>query len=427
MKNSYNQYQILLFTGFLFGFFLPLSTKISNVLIIIFLVGIGYLVFRKQLIFNKSSVSVLKFSTLILIIPLVLSIFFHGEITAVLGLFGRRISYFLIPLGLLFFSSTQLLSLKKYASWGIVYGSVLASIILLFQNFLNYYATRPWFSVDSELLNFYYTGFHFTEVLDIHPSYFGMYLLFSVLVVLFGKLGISKWPRIFMILLFFITILFLSARVILFFYFLIVLIAIFRLFLSSFGKSKKTIISFLSIVVVISLSIYFLVKETYIYTSLTKETLWELTFNVNEKYNSDTLGDSRVARWDAAMGLIAEHPFIGYGVGNEKDVLETVYLKGGMATSAKNRYDAHNLFIGYAIEIGLIGSLLLVFYLISALVIFSKSKKLMCFLFFLSVLGMCLIEDYLNNNAAITFLAFFGNLILFQTWVTKAKDVNEVR
>ena len=39
---------------------------------------------------------------------------------------------------------------------------------------------------------------------------------------------------------------------------------------------------------------------------------------------------------------------------------------------------------------------------------------------------MCLIEDYLNNNAAITFLAFFGNLFLFQTLLLKANKEDEL-
>ena len=97
-----------------------------------------------------------------------------------------------------------------------------------------------------------------------------------------------------------------------------------------------------------------------------------------------------------------------------------------MLISAANRYDAHNLFLGYAIETGIIGLLILFYYLFNSLFLFYRFKKIMYFLFFVSILGMCLIEDYLNNNAAITFLAFFGNLFLFQTLLLKANKEDEL-
>ena len=77
-------------------------------------------------------------------------------------------------------------------------------------------------------------------------------------------------------------------------------------------------------------------------------------------------------------------------------------------------------------ETGIIGLLILFYYLFNSLFLFYRFKKIMYFLFFVSILGMCLIEDYLNNNAAITFLAFFGNLFLFQTLLLKANKEDEL-
>lgn len=425
-NSSYGQFALIISVGFLFGFFLPLSTKISNILVIIYLIGVSILVLKGEMKFNKLNVPALKYSTLVLIVPILLSIFFHGEFLKVLEVLGRRVSYLLVPLSFLFFSSVQLESLRNYSLRGIVYGSILASIVLLSNIFLSYYATRPLFLVDSELLNFYYTGFNFTELLDFHPSYFGMYLLLATSFLLFGKQYISNRLSWLTVIFFFITILFLSSRVILFFYFLVILVYILRSFLTLYGKSKTAIFSFITIVFILFLSTYLLIRETYIYTSLTKETMWELSFNVNEKYNSNTLGDSRVSRWNVAIDLIKEHPLIGYGVGNEKDILEIGYRKEGMLISATNRYDAHNLFLGYAIEIGIIGLLILIYYIFNSLYLFFSFKKVMYFIFFLSVLGICLIEDYLNNNAAITYLAFFGNLFLFQTCLAQANKDDEL-
>lgn len=425
-KAFYNPFQIILSIGFLFGFFLPISTKISNVLLIAFMVGVAGLVFKGKMRFNNKTVTTLKYSTLVLIVPCILSILYHGDFLTAINVIGKRISYVLIPLSFLFFLPKQLLSLKKYALRGIVYGGILSSLVLLLKNLLIYYATRPLFTVDNEIFNFYYTGFNFTALIDIHPSYFGMYLLLSTSALLFGKLGIPKVLRLFSVVFFFFIILFLSSRVILFFYFVILLVYILNSFLKLYGKSKLALLSFSSVVLILFLSTYILIKETYIYTSLTEETLWELTFNVNDKYNSKTLGDSRVARWDVAIDLIKNHPLIGYGVGNEKNILEEGFLKEGMNISARNKYDSHNLFLGYAIETGVLSMLILLYYLFTNLFFFIKYKNAMFILFLFSVIGMCLIENYLNNNAAITFLAFFGNLFLFEAYFLKANTKDEL-
>jgi O-antigen ligase len=425
-KTSYTHFHIILISGFLFSFFLPLSTKISNILLIVFLVSVSFLVLKGRLKFNKINRSALKYSTLILMVPLLLSICYHGELLSVLNVLGRRISYLLLPLSFLFFSSEQLLSLKRSSFRGIVYGCTLSSIFLLSNNIWNYYATRPLWSVDSDLLNFYYTGFNFTETLDFHPSYLGMYMLLSVCVLLFSKVFVSRALKIIIFTFLSIVILFLSSRIIFIYYFIILIVYIFSSLLKLFGKSKIAIISIFTVVLIIFLSTFLLIKDTYIYTSLTKETIWELSFNVNKKYNSKTLGDSRVARWNVAIDLIKDHPIVGYGIGNEKDVLEIGYRKEGMLISATNRYDAHNLFLGYALEAGFISMAILIFYIFNSLFFFFRLKSALNFLFFFAIFGICLVEDYLNNNAAIIFLAYFGNLFLFQTFLSIAKIKDEL-
>ena len=154
--------------------------------------------------------------------------------------------------------------------------------------------------------------------------------------------------------------------------------------------------------------------------------MWELSYNVNDKYDSKTLGDSRVARWNVALDLIKEHPIIGYGIGKEKDALEMGFRNQGMDIAARYRYDSHNLFLGYTLEAGILGLVILLYYLSSNFFFFFKHKDVLFLLFFLSVLGMCLIENYLNNNAAITFLAFFGNLFLYETQMVKSNMKNEL-
>lgn len=409
---------IILSLGFLFGFFLPLSTKISNAVLIALLLGVAGLSFIGKMKLNHAALKILKYSTLVLLLPCFLSIFYKEEFLTVLNILGRRVSYLLLPLSFLFFSPSQLLSLKKYSLIGIVYGAVLSCLILLYNNFLNYYATRP-LLIDDELLNFYYTGFNFTELLDFHPSYFGMYILLAISVLLFEPYSIYKYFKIFIFFILSVSILFVNSRVILFLYLLLVVVYLFKFSILFFKNTIIALFSFLSLCAIILFSIYYITKSTYIYRSFTSEALWELTFNVGEKYNSTTVGDSRLARWSVALESISQRPILGYGVGKEKDVLKKGYIKEGMLSSAKKRYDTHNQFLGYVMDAGIVGLATILYYFIFSFFLFYKSQNFMFIILLLQILAICLFENYLNNNAGIIYVAFYSNLFLFIAFLTK--------
>ena len=422
-KIFHKNFSFIPLIGFLFGFFLPISTKISNILIVVFCVIIVVLFLKKVIAFQKSNLKGLKYSTLILLIPCLLSLFFYNEFITTLNIVGRRITFFVIPISLLFLSYQRLSATKKSALLGIVYGSCLACLGLLLNNFLNYYATRPFLLIDDELLNFYYTGFGFMQPLDIHPSYFGMYILLALSVLLFEKFQINNFLKGLLFILLSTSILFINSRVILFLYLMIVLIYVLKRCMSYFKRKTSAILSFLVISILLLLSFYAITKTTYIYESLTKEALWDLSFNVGEKYNSKTLGDSRLARWSVAVDLIREKPFFGYGLGKEKDILEMGFQNQNMIVAAQNRYDAHNQFLGYSIELGLFGLAALLYYFFTSAWVFYKSQNVIYLLFIINVFAICLFEDYLNNNAGVIFVAFYANLFLLTELLAKPKQM----
>lgn len=405
--------KVLRLLFFFFGFLLPLSTIISNGVLIAMYITLAVLFFQKKSKFHKENIKLLFYSTLLLFLICVLSLVFAEDTDKVLKIIERRVAYLLTPLIFLFVSFGDLEKLKIYSLNGLFLGSFCSALILLIKNFTYYYATRPFLLIDNELFNFYHTGFEFTDLIGIHPSYLGMYFFLALAYLLFFKPFKSK---IFMTISFLIilsAIIFLASRVV---YVLMALLFVIFLWIwakNLFNSKSRATICLLALLVIIGYSLINVFKNTYLFERTTKEAVWELSHNINESYNTNTKGDSRLARWSAALELIYEKPIIGYGVGAEKDKLEIIFHKKNMLIAANKRYDAHNQYLSYILELGVVGLLLFVFYLGVNLFYAIKARDFISSLFVLSIALIGLVENFFNNNAGITFIAFFGTVFLF--------------
>ncbi|MFT6843001.1 MAG: O-antigen ligase [Psychroserpens sp.] len=417
-----NPIDILYIMGFLFGFLLPISTKLSNISLIGFCTIVATFFVFKRVSFLKNNLKGLKFSAIFLLVPCVISVFVLGEIGIPLKVLGNRITFALLPLTFLFLSLNQLKEVKVFALNGLVWGSAITSVVLLVNNFSKYYATRPFLTLDSDFFNFYYTGHGFVGLIDIHPSYYGMYLLLASAFILFKKRSKIRIMEVLIFVVFTLTIFFLSSRIILFLYFFMLTSFLFVKGSKVFKNRFKTILALGIFTVGLSIFLYKTLKDTYLFQTLTKEVAWELSYNVGQKYNSNTIGDSRVARWKSALGLIVERPILGYGVGKEKDFLEESYRQNNMMVAAESRYDSHNQFLGYTIEGGIVNLVLFLFIIFSSVYFIVKSRDLIAMFFILNVAAICLFENYFNRNAGITFFAFYGTVFLYISILTNKKE-----
>lgn len=423
---KFNFAHLITFFSLAMAFFLPLHIGLSNLFLILFFVGSGYYLFiQKEYVQRKPSL--LIYTLLPFFLLYVIGVFYSSPPFVGTKVMGRTIAFLMCPLLMLFFSQTMLQRVKKNLFKGIVAGSILSVIILLINTLLNYFATRPFLKFDDEILNYYYTYHYFTQPLDIYPTYLGAYVLFS-LVLLFhnifkGKHSPKKitWAGI---LILSIGVLFINARIILFLYGLILISALI------FGgirivKQKRYLVLSLGLVFITVFGVLGVSKlsNTFIFSRLTNELKWELTDQVNTAYNTKEIGaDSRIARWAAAGEAVSERPFFGYGTYTEKAVLADFYLKNDLLVSYKNRYDAHNLYLSIAVEYGIIGFSLLLFFLFSNLLFAIRYRDMdFLFLFFMIAVISCF-ESYLQNNAAITFVAMFGTVLFFSNLPDSKKE-----
>ena len=417
---------ILTVAALLMAFFLPLHIGLSNLCLILFFVGSGYFLFIKKE-YVKRKPSLLIYTLLPFFLLYVIGVFYSDPPFIGTKVMGRTIAFLLCPLLLLFYSQTMLQRVKTSLFNGIVAGSIISIGILLVNTLLNYFATRPFLKFDDEILNYYYTYHYFTEPFDMYPTYLGSYVLFS-LVLLFHNLfknnqsnKLLTWAGIVFLS---IGVLFINARIIFLLYGLVVISAVVVGAIRSF-KQKRYVLLSLSLVFMVAIGFFGAraLSNTFIFSRLTNELKWELTDQVNTSYNTKEIAaDSRIARWDAALQAISERPIFGYGTYTEKETLANFYLKNNLMVSYNNRYDAHNLYLSFAVEYGIVGLALFLFFLISNLLFAIRARDLEFFFLFFMIAAISCFESYLQNNAAITFVALFGTVMFFSNLPNSKKN-----
>jgi O-antigen ligase len=156
---------------------------------------------------------------------------------------------------------------------------------------------------------------------------------------------------------------------------------------------------------------YGTLEKTYLYNKTVNGTIWELQENVGTYNTNNTLKvDSRWSRWQVAVDLIKQKPFLGYGGGAENEVLLKEFKDREMQSSIDNGYNAHNQFLGFFLRFGVLSVILLFIYFIRNAITAFRYQNLL-FLSFLTILFWCfMVENIMDRNMGINYVALFGTL-----------------
>lgn len=294
----------------------------------------------------------------------------------------------------------------RQAAGGLLLGALCSALVLLVLNTYEFvWSASPWRSIFS----YNYTSFSFTQPLHLHPIYLGSYYVMALVFIFNRNFRVKKWPAVMSAIILLTGVVFLNSRIIYGITFLISL-----LFLIENVSWKFTILIVTVLIVGIAL-VFPKLENTYLFDKLIHGTQWELsenigTYNTDEKYKAD----SRFSRWEVAWELIKEHPIIGTGTGTERYKLGEKFKENHMKVSYESRYNAHNQFMGFTIRFGIIGLLLMVIYFLSnfSTALQHKDWSWCCFLCIIG--GIFLIENYIDRNMGIDFVAFFGTLFYWR-------------
>jgi len=334
----------------------------------------------------------------------VLGLFYSTDIARGFSILEKNLTLLILPL---VFASIK--SFNFHKEYKLI--SIFAFTNLLLGLLLMVFASVQFFKTGDD--SFYYYD-RLTEIIDFHPVYLAMYVLFSIVIIIYGY--IHKLIKIRSVL-FFLIIAFATFLLVLLSSKMILVISIFILsyFMYSEIKNRKTKI----ISIVIFLSLFAVTLFTF---SVTKNRLqkaidseWSLISKDYYAYNDAFTGVTlRIITWKLALKHLWNdgNVIIGTAPADSQAFVDKVYAKYGMDAAGYTGYNLHNQYIEIFIKSGFLG---LLFFLIWIVIFFKEAmnnKKV--YLFFLIIFfAIALTESNLEVHRGIVFFALFNSLFFF--------------
>ena len=313
-----------------------------------------------------------------------------------------KASLFAFPL-LLLLTSKYVKSIKEIFLKLFVLASSIISLYLIIRVFYH-------FLFLNDITDFMYSNF---SVL-LHPSYYAMYLIFSLIIISYVyNQGFCKKKNILILpLLLNIVALFLAdsksgyvSALVIFIYLLI-----------NFFYKKSKLYTIVSVSVVIIIGIIMINTNQRLKIMLNVVEDYEKTISKPNNYKEST--GLRILSWNAAAQVVKENPITGVGTGDIKQELFKKYEELNYQKNIDIKMNVHNQFIETWLGQGIFGFILLLLVLILPFIDAVKQKNILLQGFLLLIFINFLFESMLNTQAGTIFFGFFYSLLV----ITNDKD-----
>lgn len=367
-KNWVSQFGLLLFPA---SIALPLSLKWKSVFLII---CFGTLLFKGQwkriATLKKEEKSVIVLYALFFLIEPLMSLLKEGAFTYS----EVRFSFLVAPI--LFFTSAAFV-LDNYSKILRVFlAGIYAYILYAFLYAIYFYLVND--TIDFEFN--YYLKYVLYNYLPgaIHHTYFGMYLGFGTIIILFGiKLRASKR---------------------------ILLIAPFLLAVAFTGSKFSVLVVFLTFLIWACTTLYKNHKKLLLVLVTSFLGVFYFAFSKTDIFRTMANSfDQRIAIFRCSYDGIAENWLLGIG----KDMVKPLIKK---CTNGSFEMDTHNMYLQEILSFGILAFAIM---LLLLMVLFVKSNRnLLLNLFLITVMLFGLIEHLFNIQLGVTYFVFFS-LVLF--------------
>jgi O-antigen ligase len=265
-----------------------------------------------------------------------------------------------------------------------------------------YLITRAlYYSVNGQPEYFFYTLF--SEL--IHASYFAMYLILAiVLVILFYHQWFKSQKSVLIssyvfVAVFIITIFLCSSKLGIISLFICLPLSLFYTL-----KHRLTVKTISALVIGIGILLFVSVK-IFPESFARLKSITELSETPDKTASESTA--VRILIWKQSLALIKQNVLFGTGVGDANDRLYKAYEQNGMTGALKHRLNAHNQFFQTFIGLGLIGFIVLLLLTFGQLIKSMVQKNYLLFIFSLLICLNFLVESMLQTSAGILFFTFF--------------------
>nr|WP_295705846.1 O-antigen ligase family protein [uncultured Lacinutrix sp.] len=340
---------------------------------ILLLLNVGYdLLKRKSFIFDKSIFLLVYF------LILCLTFFYSEELNLGVKMIVKSLPFLLIPLGLLTTSKVSNRQLN-ILSIGFFLGNI-TTIIISFIYGVVVFKNNP-----LPLKN----GFsYFTSYVDIHPSYFSIFILYSVLLLFWNNRNNKDFTNFKKLIIF------------------ISLIAI-QLYLKSRAGLLATTIIFL-------VYSFLHLKKRGLYLILLIPIVLITVFKKDDFLNRNTSGsiEDRVRIWESSIEVIENNLLLGVGIGDYQFELDKQYYLNSFDHGINDRLNCHNQYLQTFVTSGILGILSLLSVFTALLYRAIKNKNEIILYFLISVSILMFFDSVLVRQHGILFFTFFSTILL---------------
>ena len=337
------------------------------------------------------------------------------------GFFDLEVKMLIIVFPFLFLGVNYLFIKKRLIIFKtFVFGNLFAALMCTSIATYNVYIHFCGEGNSNEAFNtfFFYTGLSYF----MHPSYFAMYLIFSLVIIeylFYNKLITNNLLKAiyFSIALFFVVfIYFLSSRASII-AFLAISVGLLILY---FYKTKKILIKIISLIILILIGFIMINNPRFtlmVKNDFSKNNIETVKILNTNKESSDAKTDEssnvRLQIWKSAINISSKNILLGVGTGDIKDALMAEYIKCNNKDAKKNNLNVHNQFLETQMGQGIIGFMLLTSLFFIAILRSYIDKNRLLFLFIIIIGINFLFESMLNTQAGVIFFSFFFSFLIF--------------
>ena len=407
LKNTYLQFGYNF--PLLIAFFLPFGI---NYAVFILLWLIGFFLFEdlnvsfKRILNNKWSYVILAFFFLHAI-----GFLFSQNKSDALTAIEIKLCFLAFPILIFGTKYTEIQVRKIIITF--VSGCFLACMFCLFRAFYLY--------LFEDFNAFFYSEFTYF----MHPSYFAMYLIFAMLIVmLFYPKWLTQISNLyikigFLTIIFLICIFLCSSKMGLI---TALLLLPATLFIILFRNGYKKLILGLSACLVLGIfASYKLFPRPFDRIKVA----FSVTSSIETIDKTDAESTAvRILIWKESIKLIKEHVLLGVTPGDVNDQLCKAYTDNGLTGALRKRLNAHNQFLQTFLGTGIIGFMILLIMTVFAMVFGFIKKNYILGLFSALMVFNFLVESMLQAQAGFVFFVFFLCFILAYDFSKNGKSVS---
>lgn len=375
-----------------FGFVKNINS-ISIILLSIYAIYIS--ITQKKIVINKSALQVLP---IVYFVFLVFSLTYSEHIYQGVKQIEKNLSFLLFPL--IFWRLDKFITqtTKDRILLSFVISNIIALLICIF------YATMVYYQKSD--INLLIKGsFYFTEILDIHPTYFSMYLVLCICVLrtyLYNtKLKLNMVRKIITIVIMIfllVSILHLRSRSAILGLILIGVVLMCKRMIYMYKSNQKV---FLGMLLGGILLFFFLLFSTSV-----KNNLLEYAQGYLKRDTSWAL-EERLDGWSASLEAVSESYIFGYGIGDSQKVRDKYFYIHGFDVGIDNEYNSHNQYIEILIIGGIFGLILFLSMYFKLILLYLKTFNTNILCFFLLLFVVMITESILVRQHGIVFFSFF--------------------